>query len=252
MLTDIITADIVPSLTFFSSVAFCLFGSQIIGIVKDVCGLFPATSTTHVLTKDDIDEFRRRGVLVLRSVIKRQEVQKIKEEFHQYLCSQNVDPDNLAELGNELAKLSSTGGAGGILDVFYADFKLPLNEHPAIVSTIMELWQHTYADCSGIFTHPFGKFDSQKGYMYIDRVCFRVPDSISKLFGHTKKTSLQRSLTPHIDCCPQHMYEDVGDKKFSKWRPIQAFIALTDSLEPDVGGFEGDFKFDLMPRIIKT
>lgn len=50
-----------------------------------------------------------------------------------------------------------------------------------------------------------------------------------------KKTKLlQRSLTPHLDCCPHSMFSSSS----RKWRPIQAFVALTDNLEADTGGFE--------------
>ena len=77
--------------------------------------------------------------------------------------------------------------------------------------------------------------------MYIDRVCYRLPDSIS-CCNHPngvkikKKNMIQRSLTPHLDCCPDRLYE--SDKAYPKWRPIQAFVALTDTLEPNQGGFE--------------
>jgi hypothetical protein len=51
-----------------------------------------------------------------------------------------------------------------------------------------------------------------------------------------KPKPLQRSLTPHIDCCPMNMYE--SGKEFPRWRPIQCITALTDNIDPDTGGFE--------------
>ena len=73
------------------------------------------------------------------------------------------------------------------------------------------------------------------------RVCFRLPTAVindiaEKTTGQSKKKSklLQRSLTPHLDCCPHSMFSSSS----RKWRPIQAFVALTDNLEPDTGGFE--------------
>jgi hypothetical protein len=111
--------------------------------------------------------------------------------------------------------------------------------------------------------------------MYIDRVCFRLPDSLlAKLTpassssglpnnGSTASSNsnssskkkrgrlLQRSLTPHLDCCPQDIAQSLlnhsgngGGRDITstftshKWRPIQSFIALTDTLHPDQGGFE--------------
>jgi hypothetical protein len=141
-----------------------------------------------------------------------------------------------------LSTLSSTWGAGGILDVFYEEWKLKVNEHPKVVATINKLLQETYAKNLKNFTHPYGEFDPQKSLMYIDRVCFRVPDSVSQHFRSRKKT-LQRSLTPHLDCCPHKMYN--SSKEYPKWRPIQAFVALTDTLNLNEGGFEAHPGFHL-------
>lgn len=87
-----------------------------------------------------------------------------------------------------------------------------------------------------LYQHPYGPFHSRQGYMYIDRVCFRLPDAISSELGTSKKRPLQRSLTPHLDCCPHNLYK--SEKLHPKWRPIQAFLALTDAYNPNEGGFE--------------
>jgi hypothetical protein len=109
---------------------------------------------------------------------------------------------------------------------------LSLNENPKAVAIMSELWEATFAKCEKPYDHPFGKFNSKEALMYIDRVCYRVPDRISELHcsDKSKKRPLQRSLTPHIDCCPHKMFQDIGEYKYSKWRPIQAFIALTGTL----------------------
>ena len=63
----------------------------------------------------------------------------------------------------------------------------------------------------------------------------------AKARGRRKKSArpLQRSLTPHLDCCPASLYQEVqGSKAVRKWRPIQAFVALTDTAERNMGGFE--------------
>ncbi|RHY31294.1 hypothetical protein DYB32_003632 [Aphanomyces invadans] len=78
--------------------------------------------------------------------------------------------------------------------------------------------------------------------MYINRVCYRVPDAIATLprdeegASKKKKKALQRSLTPHIDCCPTNLYE--SGKAFPRWRPIQCITVLTPNLDPSTGGFE--------------
>jgi hypothetical protein len=215
-----------------------------------------------------IEEFMENGVVVIRNVLTSKEVAQVRAAFHASLLSKGVDILDLASTAHRLSRYSSTGGAGGILDVFYEEWKLRLNEHPKVVKIMQELWKHTYASAQNtqtaqggvqlaaadtgsvverdsVFAHPFGPIDSTKALMYIDRVCFRVPDRISQLFsskgeqvstGKKNKFTLQRSLTPHLDCCPHRIFESV--KETPKWRPIQAFIALTDTLEPNQGGFE--------------
>jgi len=86
-----------------------------------------------------------------------------------------------------------------------------------------------------LYAHPHGPFDPRRGYFYLDRCGFRVPDRISA--QHAKgKRPLQRSLTPHLDCCPAALY--TSDKAVPRWRPVQSFVALTDNLGPQTGGFE--------------
>ena len=100
---------------------------------------------------------------------------------------------------------------------------------------------------------------------YIDRIGYRIPTSLAESIGRqqhqlkTKKNTtqqqpqqptasstnnkskkkkakpIQRSLTPHFDCCPEK-YHDISNK--NKWRPIQCFVSLTTNLHPNTGGFE--------------
>ena len=92
-------------------------------------------------------------------------------------------------------------------------------------------------------------------YKYIDRIGFRIQTKLAESLGkdmandnlqvhetsikkqsknRTKARPIQRSLTPHFDCCPETYHEANKDK----WRPIQCFVSLTDSLHPNTGGFE--------------
>lgn len=190
------------------------------------------------VTPEVIDTFLRDGVVVITNVLSSERVIKVRNEFHRTLREiYHVDHDNLLSTAQNVKPLSSTNGAGGILDLFYFDWKLQLNEDPIVLAIMQALWAASYA--SGEvphFQHPYGPFDSNKGYMYIDRCCFRLPDELIYPPGvdgtKSKRKTLQRSLTPHLDCCPHEMYRG------RKWRPIQAFIALTDTIEPNHGGFE--------------
>ena len=88
--------------------------------------------------------------------------------------------------------------------------------------------------------HPYGAFDCTKGYLYLDRIGYRLPTTLAQKLGdrinsHKKKKTraLQRSLTPHLDCCPERLFAET-----TKWRPIQCFVSLTENLEANLGGFE--------------
>lgn len=124
-----------------------------------------------------------------------------------------------------------------------------------------QLWKEAY--CNGeteedVRWHPYGTFDCNRGYMYIDRIGFRLPSKLAESIGERqlskdgaasnattttskkqrkkkKSRAIQRSLTPHFDLCPE-TYQDVTNK--NKWRPIQCFVSLTDNLLPNTGGFE--------------
>ena len=169
--------------------------------------------------------------------------------------------------GHNLSKLSTTGGAGGIIDIFYEPWRLKLATHPQIFSIIKQLWSKTYAmynpqttataisvvdglinyiDTNGmdnaLYRHPFGSFDAaNSGYLYMNRVCFRVSDKIAAIHSK-KKRKLQRCLAPHLDCCPHDMFghrrDDLNISAMQRWRPIQCFVALTDNHFENTGGFE--------------
>ena len=195
-----------------------------------------------LLTDELVLEFMEKGVVVIPGVLNKEEIEEARSGLHRFLGENGVNVEDLKGTANELSNLSSTGGAGGILDIFYQDWKLKVNEHPNVVSSIVTLLEHTYAKCAPHFVHPYGPFIPEHVLMYIDRVCFRVPEVISNHFYFRKKT-LQRSLAPHLDCCPQRLF--ASTKAIPKWRPIQAFVALTDTLGPNEGGFEAHPGFHL-------
>ncbi|RYH06916.1 hypothetical protein EON65_42295 [archaeon] len=221
-----------------------------------------------------IEAFLEDGVVVIPNVLSEEEISAARAGFHATLLEHGVDVNDLLNTGHNLAKLSSTHGSGGVLDLYYYKWKLALNQHPKIVCALQSLWRASYGayrgygstssssnDSSDLWKHPYCEFDSDKAYMFIDRVCFRLPTHLSDAIAeekrgggkcdatstiskvHTsdgskpskgkKSKSLQRSLTPHLDCCPQDMYNNLN-----KWRPIQAFVSLTDTLMPNEGGLE--------------
>ena len=222
-----------------------------------------AVSPSPPLTHAQVETFLRDGVLVV-PVLTVEEIEKARQGLHSHLkAAAGVDVDNLEETAGALRQLSSTNGSGGVLDVFYPPFKLDLIQHPLIFAIMSQLWAATFgvfsedksACCQQLYRHRHGSFDAKRGFAYIDRVGFRVPSRIAALHADMPATTkqkkkrgkarlLQRSLTPHLDCCPDHLYDHMqGGKVVRKWRPLQAFAALSDTLHPDEGGFEAALGF---------
>ena len=283
------------------------------------------------LTESQILHFKREGYLVVPGVLDEAAVQKARNDFNSALAGRGCDVTLLAETsmqGDEaraaLARLSSTGGAGGVLDVFYDHWKLNLTlggdgngcaqKYASIADQLFRATYlgHELAPQSGgltergdeaisgvldpddprLWEHPFGQSlvqarrESQEGlekkaplsvFAHVDRVGFRVPDEVSELYarrasikspnrgvetdgangvhrpgrpqGETqiappaskrkakRKLKLQRSLTPHLDCCPVDLYYG-GGKQFPRWRPIQCMLSLSDTQSENHGGFE--------------
>uniref|UniRef100_A0A7S3K0P2 Phytanoyl-CoA dioxygenase n=1 Tax=Aureoumbra lagunensis TaxID=44058 RepID=A0A7S3K0P2_9STRA len=138
-----------------------------------------------------------------------------------------TEDENLSET---VTKLSSTKGAGGVLDLFYEIWKLQLtleNKRYSKVARILlaGTYGKFYADTGDdLWSHPFGPSVCDDVYAHIDRIGYRLPS----------KTKKQRCLAPHFDCCPKEMYS----KSSLRWRPIQCMLALAGGCEPEQGGFE--------------
>eukprot|EP00536_Pseudo-nitzschia_multiseries_P011703 jgi/Psemu1/206651/e_gw1.412.32.1 len=225
----------------------------------------PITSPSFQLGHDQIDEYLRNGVLVVDDVLTERELEEAKIGLLRSLQSRGVSSFDVEDEESALAfqKLSSTNGSGGVLDIFHDDWKLKLiATHPKLFSITQQLWKAGYSnggkskdslpENERFKWHPYGgdvDFET-KGFCYIDRVGYRLPTELAQEWGDrihqrsagTKVTtskkkkklrSIQRSLTPHLDCCPDTMYENTN-----KWRPIQCFVSLTDNLEANTGGFE--------------
>jgi hypothetical protein len=207
-----------------------------------------------------VAEFREQGVLVVRGAIEPAEVRAARDGLHAVLKARaGVDVEDLEATAGGLRALSSTGGAGGVLDLFYEPFQMRLATSPVCFGAMSQLWGATFASGSDpSFRHRHGPFDPAQGFCYLDRVCYRVSERISLMHSaggaspnhcaasKRKTRPLQRSLTPHLDCCPVDMQSAVqGGKAVAKWRPVQAFVSLTDTTEAEEGGFEAARGFHL-------
>ncbi len=134
-----------------------------------------------------------------------------------------------------------------MLDVFYSPFKLKATLNLRYVEAYTDLLHCTYGSYveedssidNSLWSHPHGSSlgSSSIPYVHIDRIGCRLPDTINMQSGATRRTRLQRCLSPHLDCCPTDLHGG-GGKRFPRWRPIQCLLALTSTLEPNQGGFE--------------
>jgi len=208
------------------------------------------------LSVEQKEQFLRDGILVVDEILSQSEVEEAKKGLEETLKRNGVNNESLLtgtpedeDSARALQQLSTTNGSGGVLDIFYEDWKLDICQNENLFRITTELWEAAYAcsegeeersSCCWWQQHPYGSFDCKKGYIYIDRICYRLPTKIAEKLGDKinsdKKKRLrkiQRSLTPHLDCCPDKLFQNAA-----KWRPIQCFVSLTDNLEANTGGFE--------------
>ncbi|KAL7579836.1 hypothetical protein ACA910_004849 [Epithemia clementina (nom. ined.)] len=204
------------------------------------------------LPAHQVETYLRDGVLVVDNLLSQEELEVAWEGLHETLSAHGVELHDLVNTGHNLCALSSTNGAGGVLDVFYEHWKLEIATNKRLLAWTQQLWRAAYCshdngegrvdvDDEDWKWHPFGSFDPSQAFVYIDRIGYRIPSTLAEKLGEEhcqgkkRKLPIQRSLTPHLDCCPD-TFDKIGNK--SKWRPIQCFVSLTENLEANTGGFE--------------
>eukprot|EP01084_Bolivina_argentea_P211751 360123_1 len=92
------------------------------------------------LTTEQINEFKNNGVLVVPNVLNQQQISNSIQGLHESLLKYGIDSNNLQETAKQLNTLSSTGGAGGIIDLFYPPFRLELATNETIFNIVTQLW----------------------------------------------------------------------------------------------------------------
>lgn len=204
------------------------------------------------LSDEQVQQFLHHGVLVVPNILSQSEVTSALEGMQDTLRRHGVLSFSVNDEASARAfsNLSSTNGSGGVLDLFYETWKLDIATNIKLWSITQQLWAAAYCHegesreslpQDDVYRwHPYGAFDCKKGYLYMDRIGFRLPTKLAQELGalinpekKKKARNLQRSLTPHLDCCPENLFNNA-----TKWRPIQCFVSLTDNMEPNSGGFE--------------
>lgn len=186
---------------------------------------------TFDLSREQLDEFVRTGVLVVPDVLTSAEVEAARAAFHAQLREHGIDYAALLN-GEQSAdalgvRMKSPAAA------FYARRWRLLNVSlaPQVVRIASQLILATFGgrdndvarvtDESGVplFAHPLGAFDEVN--FLCDRTNFRLPDSVRSEGG----------LELHID---RNALDPYANLAF--WRPVQAFVALTDQFGGESGG----------------
>ena len=235
------------------------------------------------LTHEQLQSFLKDGVVVVPGILTPQQLEAARTGLDATLQQHGVNPSELDGTAEKLRALSSTNGAGGVLDLFYPPWKLEATlQNDAYFHAVTDIYQASYGsyapaaatdtagragtnthgsggssaggsgtkgqpvtppDSSSVWAHPHGAFDASTALAHVDRIGYRLPEAhnTAKRNQASQKGSrartLQRSLTPHMDCCPTALHAG-GGKQHPRWRPIQCMIALTDTMEPQAGGFE--------------
>ncbi len=199
----------------------------------------------RALTAEQVERFKVDGFLVVPDVLDASGLAAARRGLEASLARYGVDASDPATFRG-LRRLSSTNGAGGVLDLFYERWKLELSlETVKFADAYRDLLAATYATGDPLWSHPYGDdWDPSELWAHVDRIGYRIPEAGEA--GETgadgekkagKKKRIQRSLTPHLDCCPDALHAG-GGKAFPRWRPIQCLLALDAAERADEGGFE--------------
>lgn len=177
---------------------------------------------TMSLSPEQITVFREEGILVVENVLSQEEVDAARDALHGDILRRTGIQHGGEHWGELGARLKGPG-----MYMCYARWKL-LHVHlkPAVTSAYEQLLEHTYGPgYEPNFEHPFGPCFNH--LCMVDRVCYRLPDTVS----------VEEGLALHLDRNPKDPYL-LKAGGLDRWRPIQAFVALTDHFDSNSGGLK--------------
>jgi hypothetical protein len=123
-----------------------------------------------MLSTEQMEQFLRDGVLVVENVLSNSEVEKAIQGLHETLSNHGVQSPTIEdeESARALQKLSSTNGSGGVLDLFYEDWKMDISTNENLLEMTQDLWKIAYSrrvedDEGSLWWHPYGSFDTKHG-----------------------------------------------------------------------------------------
>ncbi|KAL3908432.1 MAG: hypothetical protein SGILL_008481, partial [Bacillariaceae sp.] len=137
------------------------------------------SQTELTLSAKQTEDYLENGVLVVDNVLSPAEVKQARNGFQQSLQARGVHSFEEQDESSARAfdRLSSTNGSGGVLDIFYDDWKLQgIATHSKLFSITKQLWKAAYnkGGCNSKESlprdkqcqwHPYGgDIDFDKGY----------------------------------------------------------------------------------------
>jgi ectoine hydroxylase-related dioxygenase (phytanoyl-CoA dioxygenase family) len=168
----------------------------------------------YMLTDTHINQFREQGYTVIENVLTPEQVFSARAELHTSLAKIGIDHDriiNWVDSPPDNARIKSD-----VSNLFYSKFKLDIQ----INESMYLIWKELMSKVVDEF--PLGQHTDV--IPYIDRVCYRLPDSIRAEGG----------LGLHIDRRPGPNFLT----NVKKYRPIQGFVSLTDHYGDHSGGLQ--------------
>ena len=177
----------------------------------------------ELVTEYHVRKFSQRGFVVIQNVLTEAEVVATRRKFHDELKLIGIDHESI--LNGQTFPPKECGIKSPVSHIYYSRWKLlDTHLHPNVVHAMHMLLQATFLDPDQrlLFPSP-SPIVSSTIWPYIDRVCYRLPNHIRN----------EQGLGLHLDRHPTMPFAHI-----KKWRPIQAFVTLTDHCGKATGGLQ--------------
>eukprot|EP01080_Neovahlkampfia_damariscottae_P010256 gene10256-2675_t len=157
-----------------SNLGKCLYGFEKWNKKEDekLTNKFPITQT-------HIDYFKRYGYVVIENVIPKELTKSLKIETDEKIKEiTGIDMSDF-EKNFDIKKWSNVAGSfGGMIELFWLKSMEEIRQHENLYSVTVQLMKSTWAEGDEFgFEQPFGKLDSHKLWVYVDRQNYRFPQS---------------------------------------------------------------------------
>ncbi|EFA86131.1 hypothetical protein PPL_00691 [Heterostelium album PN500] len=220
----------------------------------------------NILDDKDIAHYKEFGYVVKRNLFGNDADQSLmtehQMEIRRYLAKQaGIHFDESLKIGSfeesQLLKLQEdkmskvSTGFGGMVNFYHGQAMYKIREHPSLYKSFEQLYDATYSHSdanSKQWPNDYQHFDPK--HISSNETKENNDDSSNgneaeQLLLRNQPT-VQKGTGTHLDCNPFHLFRGERISKESNtveliplrfWQPIQAFVALSDTVEPGNGGF---------------